>query len=151
VIDLSRWVWQGSASVDEVVAAARALRETPFVPHGRLPGKGVDCIGLGVLVCRACGLVKPDADITGYPLVPDGTLVEICDRLLIPAKPSAGGMGIFIMGGAQAHHLGIFAPYAHGKLSIVHAIGPGGRNRVKETRMLPEMRLVRSYSIPGVA
>ena len=151
--DTSRWNWIGTATPDAVIAAARALCETPFVPHGRLPGVGVDCIGVGVLTCRACGLVAADADITGYPMIPDGTLVETCDRLLIRARePVVGGMGIFVMGGAQAHHLGVFVPYRYGGVAIVHAIGPAGlHNRVKETRLMPPMRLVRSYTVPGVA
>lgn len=149
---IERWSWQGAATAEQVIAAARALVDTPFVPHGRLPGVGVDCIGVGVLVCRATGLVDPDADITGYPMVPDGTLLDICDRLLLRThQPRPGGMGVFVMGGSQAHHLGIAVPYRGGGVAFVHAIGPGGlHNRVRETRLMPPMRLVRSYLIPGV-
>lgn len=151
MIDLSRWVWTGTCTADDIEREALALCGTPFVPHGRLFGIGVDCIGLGVLVCRACAIVAPDADITGYPMVPDGTLLDICDSLLIRSKnPHVAGMGVFVMGGSQAHHLGIYVPYAPGVLAIVHAVGPGGRNQVIKTRMLSSMRFVRSYTVPGV-
>lgn len=153
MIDLSRWEWIGRCSEDDMVRAARALIKTPFVPHGRLPGIGVDCIGVGVLACRACGLVAPDADITGYPLIPDGTLLDICDQLLLPAQaPVVAGMGVFVFGGAREHHIGIFVPYRYGGTAIVHAVGPGGNhNAVIESRLLPQMRLVRCYTVPGVA
>lgn len=153
-IDLSRWVWRGACTPDDVVREAMALVDTPFVAHGRLPGVGVDCIGLGVLVCRACGLVPPDADITGYPMVPDGTLLEICDRLLIRSRAQVvGGMGVFVYGGSQAHHLGIFVPHPSRGLAIVHAIGPGGlHDRVRKTPLqVSGLRFVRAYTIPGVA
>jgi hypothetical protein len=84
-------------------------------------------------------------------MVPDGSLVGTCDQLLIRARePQAGGLGVFVMGGAQAHHLGIFTPYQGGGLAIVHAVGPGGRNQVLETRLLSSMRLLRAYRVPGV-
>lgn len=147
------WAWTGSASADDVVRAARSLIGTPFVAHGRLPGVGVDCIGVGVLTCRACGLVAPDADITGYPLIPDGTLLDTCDGLLLRAsQPVVGGMGVFVFGGAREHHIGIYTPYRHGGVAIVHAVGPGGlHDKVIESRLLPQMRVVRSYTVPGVA
>jgi hypothetical protein len=47
--------------------------------------------------------------------------------------------------------LAIVVPYAHGGVSFVHAVGPGAPNMVRENRLMPPMRLVRNYAIPGVA
>jgi hypothetical protein len=143
-----RWAWVGTASVEAVAQAARACLRTPFVPQGRLLGVGVDCIGVGVLTCRATGLCRPDDDVTGYPMVPDGRFVPACEAIgLIRSEPHAGGMGVFAFGASGAHHLGIFVPYRHGGLAIVHALAKG----VVESRLLPSMHVIAAYAVPGVA
>ena len=44
------------ASDQKIVAAARACIGTPFRPQGRLPGVGLDCIGLAAWAVRAVGI-----------------------------------------------------------------------------------------------
>jgi hypothetical protein len=146
-----RWAWVGASTVDAVVQAARACLRTPFVPQGRLLGVGMDCIGVGVLTCRATGLCRPDDDVNGYPMTPDGRFVPACEAigLLRVNRPTVGGMGVFTFGGSEAHHLGVVVPYAHDerKLAFVHAVREG----VRESRLLPQMRVIAAYAIPGVA
>jgi hypothetical protein len=149
-----RWQWVGTSTPEAVAQAARACLDTPFVPQGRLLGVGTDCIGVGVLTCRATGLCRPDDDVTGYPMVPDGRFVPACEAIgLVRAPMHVGGMAVFAFGASGPHHLGIVVPYSHDgkKFAFVHAIGPGQPKRVVESRLLPSMRVIASYRIPGVA
>jgi NlpC/P60 family putative phage cell wall peptidase len=59
---------------EAIVRAARACLETPFVHQGRLPGVGLDCIGLLVAVARAIGYPHQDRD--GYGRLPAQGLLE---------------------------------------------------------------------------
>jgi cell wall-associated NlpC family hydrolase len=45
---------------ETIIKAARGLVGTPFHHQGRLPGVGLDCVGVVVLVARACGLEVVD-------------------------------------------------------------------------------------------
>lgn len=134
--------------VDEV----RALRERPFLHQGR--GERLDCIGVVIVVARGLGLVAADFDITGYPPQPDGvTLLRLARehmRELPKAQAQAGDIGVYAWGGA-AQHFGVLVPYKHGGLAIVHALGPRSPARVIESRILPGMRLVAAFALPGVA
>nr|MBL8412736.1 C40 family peptidase [Dechloromonas sp.] len=48
----------------DVVAAARNLIGTPFRHQGRLPGIGLDCAGLVVVIAHELGI--PHRDVAGY-------------------------------------------------------------------------------------
>lgn len=41
---------------DQIVEAARSLLHTPFHWHGRVPGVGIDCVGVVVLAARGAGI-----------------------------------------------------------------------------------------------
>lgn len=43
-------------NVDTLIAAARACLATPFRHQGRIPGRGLDCVGLVVHAAHAAGL-----------------------------------------------------------------------------------------------
>lgn len=64
---------------EELVAAARACIGTPFRHQGRLPGVGLDCAGLGIVVAKSVGIeIK---DFKGYPRTPfDGMLKKMFDE-----------------------------------------------------------------------
>lgn len=64
---------------DEIVVAARACVGTPFRHQGRLPGVGLDCAGLGIVVAKSIGIeIK---DFMGYPRTPfDGMLKKMFEE-----------------------------------------------------------------------
>ena len=136
-----------------IVDAARALIGTPFHHQGRVPGVGVDCAGVPILVARALGLTAPDFDVNGYSAAPDGsTLQAYCDAHLDPAAdPQLGGVVLVAWKDGPPQHLGVVVPYLHGGLAMVHAESRRHR-RVIETRLLfgAAMRLVRAYTFRGV-
>jgi len=51
----------------KVVAEARTWLSTPYHPHGRIKGAGVDCAMLPAEVYHACGLI-PEVDPGHYPI-----------------------------------------------------------------------------------
>lgn len=55
---------------ERFVAAARACIGTRWVHQGRLPGVGIDCVGLAVVAGAAVGLEFVDSG--GYSRAPDG-------------------------------------------------------------------------------
>lgn len=62
-------------SREAIVFEARKCLDTPFKHQGRLPGIGLDCVGLLVAVAR--GLHLPHVDRRAYSMRPDGkTLIE---------------------------------------------------------------------------
>ncbi|HEY4548168.1 MAG TPA: NlpC/P60 family protein [Pedomonas sp.] len=59
---------------EEIAAAARGCVGTPFRLHGRVPGRGLDCVGLVAHVGRSLGLIGHDE--TGYGLSGSGARLE---------------------------------------------------------------------------
>jgi cell wall-associated NlpC family hydrolase len=57
----------------DFIAAARALVGTPFQHQGRLPGIGLDCVGVILVAARAAG--KDIGDDTAYARRPDTNLL----------------------------------------------------------------------------
>lgn len=50
---------------ETLIAAARACLGTPFRHQGRLPGRGLDCVGLVVHAARAAGIELIDTPAYG--------------------------------------------------------------------------------------
>ena len=100
----------------KVSAAALALVGTPFHAQGRLPGVGLDCVGVIVCVARACGL--PHHDVTAYPMTPNGTLLqELASQLLrVPGEAQEGDV-LAMSFGSEPHHVAILVDGGR----IVHA------------------------------
>lgn len=137
----------------DVVTAARGLIGTPYHHQARVPGVGIDCAGVLIVVARQLGLVAPDFDVTGYPRVPDGVaLRDYCEAHMVRVQtPVLGGAVLASWKDGPPQHLGIVADYQHGGLSFIHADG----ERVKaviETRLAFSryFRLVAAYGFPGV-
>lgn len=133
-----------------IVAAARTLLGTPFHHQGRVPGVGVDCAGVLIVVARMCGLKPPTFDVTGYPRVPDGvTLQRLCEEHLDRADDMQPGDVALIRwraADAPPQHLGIVGDHPHGGLSLIHA-DSRHHHKVIESRLEfgRYMRLVQAY------
>jgi hypothetical protein len=139
-----------------IVAAAREILDapTPYVPHQRALGIGVDCLGLVIMVAWAIGARPRTFDINGYPLQPDGSMLSLCDEHLerVHDTMTPGDVVVVSWGDAEARHIGIVAPHTRypGALSIIHAYPK--RGRVTEHRLAFDhfMRRVAVYRFPGV-
>jgi cell wall-associated NlpC family hydrolase len=141
----------------DIVNAARSLLGTPYHPHARTPGVGIDCAGLPIVVARMCGLKPADFDITGYSLHPDGTLLRHClDHMeRVPrAEMGPGHVLVVSWGKGEAQHFGIVAEHQEyeGQLSIIHAEA-FVHKKVIETRLVftAHTRFVAAFSFQGVA
>lgn len=120
---------------EEIAAAARACVGTPFRLQGRVPGVGLDCVGLVVWVGRSLGLI--DHDETGYGLTGSGGRLEAglarAGLVQVSAEEFAvGDVLLFDMGRGLLH---VAVRSEHG---IIHA--HRGLGRVVEHRLDGEWR-----------
>ena len=88
----------------QLTAAALSLLDTPFHAQGRLPGVGLDCIGVIVCVARLCGIAHQDR--TDYPLRPNGELRgELESRLQrVRGEPQEGDV-LMMAFDREPHHV----------------------------------------------
>lgn len=107
----------------DIVTAARACIGTPFRAQGRLPGVGLDCIGLAAVAVRAGGVhvdAPADYDLSGESAM---RLAEALDahgfRWIAPSMQAAGDIILFQPGRRQ-QHLGIStgAGFVHAHLGL---------------------------------
>lgn len=95
------------------MAAARAMKGTPFRDQGRLPGVGLDCGGVVVVSAHQVG-IAPEFDFTAYSKFPRPKMVReiLCANLDVVqggmAAARSGDVGLIDEGG-YAVHMGIFA------------------------------------------
>lgn len=109
----------------DIVTAARAYLGTPYVHQGRVKGKGVDCLGLGICVGRELGFL-PDSfdrqDYTRQP-VPAVLLAGLRAHLQeIPVSEAQPGDLLVLDVAGQPVHVGFRTD--HG---LIHAYYPAGR------------------------
>ncbi len=138
----------------EFVAAARALIGTPTHSHGRIPGVGIDCIGVPVVAAVTSGIKPEGFDIAGYGTTPDGSLLPLCDEHMVrigKAEIQPGDVVVVRWRQGEPQHFGVVGDWRHGGLSIIHA--DDHRHKcVIEHRMWfgGSMRLVRAFRVPGL-
>lgn len=105
---------------EDFIAAAREELGTRFHHQGRLPKVGLDCAGLAVAACRACG--EEPADFTNYERTPlrhefFEALSAQCERVPMGSQ-RPGDMALFMYAG-NPQHLGIFTCVSPD--SVIHA------------------------------
>lgn len=104
---------------DDVTVAALALLGTPYQHQGRVPGRGVDCIGLVVCVMRTLGL--PVEDTERYSGMPGPQLLERIAEQCPQATGPAPGVLALMRWSSEPQHVGIIiAGHSH-PLDLVHA------------------------------
>lgn len=133
------------------VAAARSLIGTPYHTKGRLPGVGLDCIGVPIVAAWLCGLRPRSFDIRGYSDVPDGSLLPLCDQYMQRVDRAAMRVGdvVVVRYGPTPHHVGVLGDYRHGGLSMIHAENDRHRKVVEHRLWLDGvMAFVAAYRIP---
>jgi hypothetical protein len=136
----------------DVVAAARAELNTPWVHQGRIAGRALDCAGLVIIVARNLGSVAANFDINEYGRLPDGTLLDICERHLQRISRIELGCVIVVELEALPQHMGIVGDYRHRGWSLIHAASNARPGRVIETRLMfsRAQRRAGVYRLPGV-
>jgi cell wall-associated NlpC family hydrolase len=105
----------------QITAAALSMVDTPFHAQGRLPGVGLDCIGVMVCAALACGI--PIKDRTDYPLRANGELKKELEARLtrVYGAPQEGDI-LMMRWTGEPHHVAIYIS----ENRIVHAyVGVG--------------------------
>lgn len=117
-----------TATVEQFLGEVEALRGTPFVHQGRVPGVGIDCVGVGIVPALRCGLMPGFADLTCYPRDPTGQLRQVLDTYLVEVPLDARRAGDVLVFAWSAHdqHIGILL--ANGR--VMHSWNIGARPRV---------------------
>ena len=111
-----------STRTDTAIAAARACLGTPFHHQGRMPGVGLDCIGLVIVALRAVNI--PIRDQTNYGRRPDGkSLVTALDAHGATRTDSIQtGDVLLFRYDRQPQHVAL----ATGPDSMIHSFAPAG-------------------------
>lgn len=145
---------------EQVVNTARGFLKTKFAHLGRQQGRGVDCVGLVLVVAERLGL----SDRTGKPFrgddyptysftpVPGQVLVE-CDARLNrkSMRELKAGDVVCMRFPLEATHTAIITNMPDGNLGIIHAYN-GGKFEVTEHILdVPwKRRIAAAFTIPGV-
>lgn len=97
-----------------IVDEARSWIGTPFYPHGRTKGVGVDCVQLAREVYTACGMVDP-TEFESYKMADGETLAA--SKVLrwlyghvaefVPTDGPLPGRLVTLKVGRVTHHVGI--------------------------------------------
>lgn len=140
----------------EIVAEARSWIGTPFKHQGRRKGHDVDCGGLVLSVGWAMGEVLPGEIkqyVRSYVRNPhDGIFELVMDSVLehIEFEDARPGDVALIKFDRENQHAAIFGDYAHGGLSLIHALS--GVGKVVEHRLDKEWRrrITAVYRFPGI-
>lgn len=125
-----------------IVAAARACIGTRFRPQGRMPGLGLDCVGLVIVAATAIGIRVhniPSYHLGGeYPDIAELLRTYGCE----PVAVRQSGDVLLIAPAARQRHLGIVTPGG-----IVHA--HAGLERVVEGPIDPDWTIIGAWRLPG--
>lgn len=137
-------------TADDVIAAARAVLDTPFRHQGRLAGRGLDCAGLGVHVARALGLEYID-DITYGRHPANGLFEAALDRqpcLVRIGDPELRQAGDYLLMrfNREPQHLSIVTDRG-----IIHSYREVGKVCEHRLDALWIGRIVRCYRFRGLA
>lgn len=116
-----------------IVEEARKHLGTPFHHQGRLPGVGLDCVGLLVVVAQSLGI--PHEDFTGYARRPHkGSLRHALERNfdLVQEAKTGDVLAFYFLRPGIPHHVAIRTDYG-----IIHSFATAGK--VVETRLGPPL------------
>jgi cell wall-associated NlpC family hydrolase len=130
----------------EITAAALSMVGTPFHAQGRMPGVGLDCLGVIVCVAKACNI--PHQDRIAYPMRPNGELMPELDRqfMRIHGEPQEGDVLLMAFDG-EPHHVAIVV--SEGR--IVHAYSTVRKCVVQAYTDHWRAKVKAVYRFPGVA
>lgn len=127
-----------SVSRDALLATGRSWIGTPWHHQGRLPGVGLDCVGLPVCLAAHFGL--PLSDCHDYARLPNpdkllGHLAENLDPIAA-AEARPGDILVFWLRRQRPQHVGVLTDYGllhtHQGVGFVteHGLGDLWRRRI---------------------
>lgn len=94
------------ATPEELILVARSYVGTKFHANARLPGVGLDCIGVIVCAARACGLRH--TDMAAYPMRPNGQLTVVLNAQLVRVPDALAGDVLLMSFAGEPHHVALF-------------------------------------------
>lgn len=100
-----------------MIEAARSYVGTPFRHQGRIPGKGLDCVGL--LVCAAKQAGVDVIDEAGYSMTPSADLLRKAverNNVTLVSEPQPGDV-LVMRFGQEPQHLALYTE----RDTIIHA------------------------------
>lgn len=118
-----------------VIAAARALVDTPFLHRGRSE-RGIDCLGLVVVALASVGVTTADKRLYGRSPEPEG---EELRRVIVehfgeptwskdqPIETLKPGTLVTLQWHGRPNHVAFVGDYLLGGLSLIHADALVGR------------------------
>jgi cell wall-associated NlpC family hydrolase len=134
----------------DIIAYARTLVGTPFQHQGRLPGVGLDCVGLLVAVARRFELTFHDH--TGYSKYPDAQsfLRELSSGLIpIDAKEALPGdvLTFWVRHPSKPQHAALASD--RGMIHAYHSFRPVGVVEEPVSRFW-RVRATQCFRFPGL-
>lgn len=147
-----------SCSVREAAETfARSLIDTKFHHAARVPGVGIDCVGVVVLTGAHIGAWPAGFDVLPYPEVPTGMEMRTqCRQYLrrIHFTAMAPGDVVLLISDRYPQHVGIVGRYrgTH-HLSVIHACSTIENPRVVETPLMfgAGFKFSEAYTFPEAA
>lgn len=132
-------------TAQDFAAAALALVGTPWHHQGRLPGVGLDCVGVAVCAAQACGIAVQDVRDYTLPADPNTFLRLLsanCKRDVEPML-AAGRLAVFRIG-QHPQHLAVMVDsdrMVHGldrkrRAVVLDALTDPWRQRVHSTWLI---------------
>ncbi|HEX4499863.1 MAG TPA: NlpC/P60 family protein [Scandinavium sp.] len=114
-----------AATREQIVQLARSCLGTPFRHQGRVPGRGLDCVGLVIYLSNELQLSAAHYDFTAYPRFPSQQSVqaELTEHLARVTFDDAqhGDVVLVADDGNHSCHVGILARDAEGNDRLIHA------------------------------
>ena len=134
-------------NVDTFIAAARACLGTPFRHQGRIPGRGLDCVGVVVHAARAAGFDL--IDNTRYGRSPCRNMLQAAldaQPALCHVTDRQPGDILLMRFAGEPQHLAVLTD----DNTIVHAYA--SIEKVCEQRLAQvwAARIVRAYRLTGL-
>lgn len=145
-VDMSFPLQPLAPNPQSLITTARTCLGTPFHHQGRLPGVGLDCIGLIVVALKAVGIEVRDR--TDYSPRPDGKslIAALIDHGAVPKSEIEAGDILVFRYDNQPQHVAL----ATSDDSMIHAFAPAGE--VVETLIGDywKRRLVGIYNLDSI-
>lgn len=125
-----------------IVAAVRAAVGTRFRPQGRVPGVGLDCVGVALLAARTTGI-----EVCAEPYAlggdHDGRIETVLDAIACrPVEVAVPGDLLLLAPTPRQRHLAVVTP-----AGVVHA--HAGLGRVVEGPLDPAWTILGAWRLPG--
>jgi murein DD-endopeptidase / murein LD-carboxypeptidase len=125
-----------------IVAAARGCVGTRFRPQGRMPGLGLDCVGVLLVAAAAAGVVAGEVPVYRLGGDPPDLAVLLAGHGCWPVATALPGDVLVIAPAGRQRHFGIATDRG-----LVHA--HAGLDRVVEGPIDPAWVTIGAWRLPG--